>query len=223
MCDIGCAGHNPPTAIKHFFFLSSPSCNTLETVLSNIPTREQCLSPPLRHSGHKTDLKWIKLPSWSDWSSCSDSREGRWGAFCPRRPLALPRSTSATGSPPISPPSVISPRPCCHLLQQVFYFFSNPCRHEGKMSCARVTWRNRVVMGRGGGVWKRGGWWELNNVFLLHFSRCYWPINYNVSVSAVLLPLKAVPRMHLFLLFLSAYIACFHSNDSPAPTLATSR
>lgn len=35
MCDIGCAGHNPPTAIKHFF--SSPSCNTLGTVLSNIP------------------------------------------------------------------------------------------------------------------------------------------------------------------------------------------
>lgn len=125
MCDIGCAGHNPPTAIKHFFFsLLQYSGNCAQI----FPASEQCLSPPLRHSGHKSDLKWIKLPSWSGWSSCSDSREGGEELFAPRLP-SLSRSTSATSSPPISPRIVISLRPCCHLLQQVFF---PPCRHEEK-------------------------------------------------------------------------------------------
>lgn len=126
MCDIGCAGHNPPTAIKHFFFSLlqySGNCALKYSLHQN-----SVFLLPWGIQGTKSDLKWIKLPSWSGWSSCSDSREGGEELFAPRRP-SLSRSTSATSSPPISPRTVISLRPCCHLLQQVFF---PPCRHEEK-------------------------------------------------------------------------------------------
>lgn len=136
-------------------------------MLSNIPTTEQPPHAPPhphppRHSGHKNDLKWIKLPSWSCWPSCSDSRLGGEELFAPVGP-SLPRSTSATSSPPISPRSVISPWPCCHLLQQVFFFFSTPV--DTRKNELRTCNLEEQGDGGGGGI-KQGFSFALQSVLL---------------------------------------------------------
>lgn len=113
MCDIGCAGHNPPTAIKHFFF-------------SLLQYSGNCA---LKYSLHQNSvflLPWGIQGTKVTWNE-SNYPHGQAGhhalilekevrSFLPPRRPSLSRSTSATNSPPISARTVISLRPCCHLL-----------------------------------------------------------------------------------------------------------
>lgn len=185
MCDIGCAGHNPPTAIKHFFFLLQYSGNrALKYSCIGIVVffllvffcfcfsfSEVTRAPKWLRMNQITLMVRLVIMLWF-------SRR-RWGAFPPthpdpRSPAQAPApSSGAGGSPPISRWTVISLRRCCHLLQQLSLNPPFPTPPTwGEISCTRVTWGKKKK--------------KLNKVFLFHLSQCYRPINYDILVSAVL-------------------------------------
>lgn len=145
---------------------SSPSCNPLETVLSNIPTTEQCLSPPLKHSGHKSDLKWIKLPSWSGWSSCSDSREGGEELFAPVAPRSLAQPQQP--APLLSDHEALSLNGHVAICCNKFFFQTPVDTRKNELRTCNLERRGggcRGGLGGGGGGWLGSGM----GIFLFFF------------------------------------------------------
>lgn len=204
MCDIGCAGHNPPTAIKHFFF-------------SLLQYSGNCA---LKYSLHQNSvflLPWGIQGTKVTWNE-SNYPHGQAGHHA----LILEKEVRSF-LPPAAPRSPAQPQLPALLLSA----------HESLSLYGRVaiccnkfffppvdTRKNELRTCNLGGkkVQERKKKWTR-----YFFCTSASAIDRSITTIQSRRCCSRFKRCPVCASFLSAYIACFHSNDSTAPTLATSR